>query len=647
MDPLPPPPAAPTPQEAVPQEAAAHAAAHGAAAHWAEAQDRLASADLHAALNALAHIPVDSPLGPDALHLASHISFRLGDPNRALGNAAAAFKRRPSPDFAVTLGTLLAAIGNPTAAADAFQRALALNPNHLPALSNLAALHSLQGKTDAAIPLYERAHKLAPTDLASALALANALGATGQPHRGAQILQPFASAPHASDNKATTETLATLGALRLASGSPDAAIPLLRRALATQPHHPQAHHNLLHALLYSDSISPEETFAAHQSWAAQLPPAARPPIRDPDPHRPLRLAYLSPDLHYHPISMFIEPLLSAHDPHRFHLTIYSDTLQPDATTARLRSLATQWRDASRLSDPALHAQIRADNIDILIDLASHSGRNRLAVFAQRPAPLQLTYLAYAFSTGLPAIDYRITDDTLDPPGLTDHLHAEQLLRLPTPFWCFTPPTSPSPGPPPALTNGYITFGSANRLAKITPTALNLWSRALTEIPTARLRVIAPELAESSVRADFAARLAQHDISPTRAHLQGPLPPGHYHAYLGTFDIALDTFPFSGGATTCQLLWAGVPVVTLAATTPTSRVSASALTAAALPDLIARSPQSFHHISASLARDLPRLTHLRATLRRTLAASPLTRPDLFLPALESELQRAWRALTTRP
>jgi len=360
----------------------------------------------------------------------------------------------------------------------------------------------------------------------------------------------------------------------------------------------------------------------------------------------LRIGYVSPDFFHHPVANFIAPVLAAHDRTAVEVFCYAEVKTPDAVTERLRGLVESphhWRDTNGMSDDSVAAAIRADGIDILIDLAGHTVGARLLVFARKPAPIQATWLGYPATTGLTQIDWRITDPLADPPGLTDDQYSEKLLRLPTGFNCYQPiDDMPPVAPLPADANGYVTFGCFNHAAKLRDRTLEVWAELLRAVPGSRLclkhRGFGLPSAAAEYRQDFerrgipAARLDLISfIDDTRRHL----------AAYDRVDVALDPFPYNGTTTTCEALWMGVPVVALAGPTHMSRVGVSLLTRAGLPELVADTPARYIEIAAGLAADRERLRTLRAGLRARVAGSSLCDAARVTRELETALRQVWR------
>jgi predicted O-linked N-acetylglucosamine transferase (SPINDLY family) len=315
-------------------------------------------------------------------------------------------------------------------------------------------------------------------------------------------------------------------------------------------------------------------------------------------------------------------------------------VQEDDTTARIRKLCGQWRRSADLSDQQLADAVAGDAIDILVDLSGHTEGNRLLAFARKPAPVQVTWNGYANTTGMSAIDYRITDSLADPPGMTDALHTEELLRMPDVYMVFTPPgRSPDVNELPAARRGHVTFGSFNTITKLTPEVAAVWGRILRALPGSRLLVAA--LPNAKARERVLALFASEGVDPARLDMRGRLPRNEFLALHNEVDVALDPFPFAGTTTTCHSLWMGVPVVTLAGQTHVARVGVSFLTNAGLPELVASSADGYVDIAVDLARDTPRLVELRRTLRRRMLESRLTDAPTFTRHLEAAYRRIWQ------
>lgn len=427
-------------------------------------------------------------------------------------------------------------------------------------------------------------------------------------------------------------------------GDLEPAIAALREAVVRSPADPLLRQPLLLALAASPHATPEGVFAEHTKMGALLQVAAGPltphaNTRDPD--RPLRIGYLSQDFRNRSAAHFIEPILAHHDRERFHVTCYHQTISEDEMTARLKSLAHRWVDVKPLDDDALCQTVRNDGIDILVDLCGYGGGNRLSAFARKPAPVQFTYMGYANTTGLKAIDVRLVDALTDPPG-ADALATERLVRLEGCFLCYGPPAhAPEVAPLPAATNGYITFGSFNTLTKVTRDVVRLWARVLLAVPGSRMLVKAHALANPDAQARLGAWFAAEGIASDRVELLGETPSKADH--MGMYrrvDIALDTFPYNGTTTTMEALWMGVPVVTLAGQVHISRVGVSLLTNIGHPELVAQDADGSVEIARRLAADVEALAALRSRLRDHVRSSRLCDAAGFTRRLEAVYRAEW-------
>ncbi len=428
-------------------------------------------------------------------------------------------------------------------------------------------------------------------------------------------------------------------------GRNDEAFEAYSRAVALEPNDPIIHSNLLFIMNYSGRFDQAALLAEHRRWAERhaIPlGAASPPHGNlPDPDRRLRVAYISADFWTHPVAYFIGAVIANHDRERFEVFCYSATKRPDRLTEALRRMRVVWRDIAWLDNAATAELIRNDAIDILVDLAGHTAGHRLLALARNPAPIQATYLGYPNTTGLPAVGYRFTDAWADPPGESDRLHSETLMRLSGGFLAYTPPSDmPAVRELPARAAGHLTFGSFNNLAKISPETVALWSRVLSAVPDSRLLVKGRSFADAPTRERFSRLAAEHGILAERLSLLWE--PGrardHFEVW-NRVDIALDTTPYNGTTTICEALWMGVPVIALAGDRHAARVGVSILNAAGLPELAAPTQDAYVAIALALAGDLEQLASLRASLRARLARSPL----LDTRRLTRELENAYRTL----
>jgi len=517
-----------------------------------------------------------------------------------------------------------------------FRRAVEAEPKYFEARLNLAGVLRELGRLPEAIASGGEAVRLRPASAEAHNNLGDALRAEGRVEQAqacfweALRLNPHLAQPYLN----LSGTLKDQGRL-------EEAVQMWRRATELQPDYGPFH--LLH---YDPLWEPEEIFREHVRWAerhaAPLGAAVAPHTNDRDPERRLRVGYVSPDFRGHSVAFFSEPLLAAHDRRNFEIYCYADVRIADAVTERIRRLPVQWRDLHGVADADVAELIRRDEIDILVDLAGHTTGNRLMVFARKPAPVQVTYLGYPDTTGLRTIDYRLTDRWADPPGRTEHLHTEELVRLPRGAWCYRPPENPpEAGPLPAQSSGTVTFGCFNNLAKVTPRLIAAWAGILRRTPQARLILKSPVLVDGSTRRLVLERFRQHGVADGRVQLFGPVKREHHLSLYQWIDLALDTFPYHGTATTCEALWMGVPVVVLEGATHASRVGVSLLSSVGLTDWIVTDWEGYVELALRRASDLAGLAELRAALRARMLRASLTDAQAVTRDLEEAYRRMWR------
>ena len=422
------------------------------------------------------------------------------------------------------------------------------------------------------------------------------------------------------------------------------AIPHYLRVAALEPEAVHARVSALGALNFDPDATPEEVLEAHRAWGREItacaPRRAQRP-RDRDPRRRLRVGYVSPDLKHHPVSYLFAPALAHHDHRRFEIFCYDNLVAPDAVTVRLEACSDAWREVAGLSDEAFCDQVELDAIDILVDLAGHTTHTRLAAFALKPAPVQVSWLGYFNTTGLPAMDYFITDAHSSPPG-QERWFVERLVRLPHTRFPYEPPAySPAVAPLPALREGRVTFGCFNNLSKTNDRVLALWARVLDAVPGSRLEIIAVGLHDAGNVGHVRARFAAHGIAGERLELRAFLPHAELLAAYGGIDVALDPFPFAGGMTSLEALWMGVPVITLDSPVLAGRQTLCFLRNLDLDALIAEDEDRYVGIARELSRDLDALAALRASLRPRMQASPLLDAARFTRELEDAYEAMWR------
>ena len=529
----------------------------------------------------------------------------------------------------------------------AYRRAIELRPDYPQARNNLGVALGAQGRLDEAVAAYRRALQLYPNDaeihnnLGVALARQAQLDEAVAEYRRAIQLQPGLVEAH--DNLAT--------ALKN-QGRVDEAVAASRRALELQPDNAAAHSNLIFALHFHPAG--EAAIAAEQDrWNRRFSDPLRSFIR-PHPHgrnpaRRLRIGYVSPDFRKHVLGRNVLPLLARHDRDQFDVLCYSTATQSDAMTDRFRALATEWRDVASMSDQRLADLIRADAVDVLVDLSLHSAGNRLPVFARQPAPVQVSFAGYPAGTGLKAIPYRISDRWLEAE--IEFGKAEIAVSNPLSgvfvidsFWCYDPcGIEMGVGRLPALENGGVTFGSLNHFGKVNPAVLRLWARVLKETPDSRLILLG---GVGSHREQTWQIFEQANVAPHRVEFVAPCARREYLELYHRLDIALDPFPYNGHTTSLDALWMGVPVVSLAGRQSVSRAGYSQLSNLGLPELVAFSEDDYVRIAAQLAGDLPRLVELRRTLRPRMEASPLMDAPRFARGIETTYRAMWQRWCVR-
>ncbi|MGD9579242.1 MAG: hypothetical protein AB7Y74_13445, partial [Syntrophorhabdus sp.] len=348
------------------------------------------------------------------------------------------------------------------------------------------------------------------------------------------------------------------------------------------------------------------------------------------------------------VSYFFLPLLKEHS-RSFEIFCYSDVKRPDQVTACLKGLTDHWRSIVGLTDEEVARQIGQDRIDILVDLAGHTTHNRLPVFAMRPAPVQVTWLGYPNTTGIPVMDYRITDDIADPVGDSGQYHTERLVRLPQGFLCYAPPEEAGEvSSLPALIQGRVTFGSFNNLPKVNEKVVEVWSSILKKVPGSSLMLKSRSLSDKGVRHRYLDMFSRYGVTSERIQLvpYAHMKQEHLSLY-GRMDIGLDPFPYNGTTTTCEALWMGVPVVTLKGDRHSSRVGASLLMRVGLEELVAETEEEYVQKAAALANDLNNLASLRGTMRGRMKESPLCDAGSFAQKMEAMYKEIWERWCAEP
>jgi protein O-GlcNAc transferase len=648
---------------------------------WAEAHNNLgiALAARGKVVEAVASYRQALRLQPDYAEAHNNLGAALaaqGQVAEAVASYQQALRLRPVyAEAHNNLGAALAAQGQVAEAVASFQQALRFQPDYAWAHFNLGLAQNVQGQVAEAVASFQQAVRFKP-DLAAAhhnlgiaLAAQGGLAEAVVSLRQALRLQPdnaeahnnlgaaFKQQGHLAQAEASfqaalrlrpdyAEGYSNLGSALVAQGKVTEGLACYQKALRLQPGNAQAHGNRLLALQYRDGVTLSELAEAHIEFgrrlAAPLRATWKPPSNAPDPDRRLRLGFVSPDLRRHPVGYFLIRFLENLDRGQGEaICYYSNRPTQDELTTRIRAAATTWWEVFGWSDQRLAEQIRADQIDILFDLAGHTAQNGLLVFARKPAPLQVTWAGYVGTTGLQAMDYILADRYEIPPEAEGY-YCEKVLRMPDDYVCYDPPSyAPPVSPLPALERGYVTFGSFNNPAKIGPHVVAVWARVLQRLPLARLVLKYQGMDDAAVAHRLGELFAGHGIEPGRVELLGWSPHPELLAHYHRIDLAVDPFPYNGGLSTCEALWMGVPVLTCPGETFASRHSLTHLSTVGLTETISGTLEEYVELAVSLAGDLPRLAGIRGRLRPQVNASPLCDGKLFAENLMQLLRDVWR------
>ncbi len=600
--------------------------------------------DLASAESAYAAILASRPRHAGALMGLGLLAHARNDPAKALQLLEEARRIEPrNPAILNNLGLALSAAGREDEALATWRRALTIEPRFADALVNLANADARAGRSEAAVPRYRAALAADPR---SAAAAANLGGLLVARRAYAEAVKWLAQA--AAWEPANADIRVNLGRAWSECGMAREARLAFEEAVRLRPHDGPANSNLLLALHYCDDIDADVIAEAHLAWGSEA--RAHGCDRASRGSAPAGL-----DSFVWVFCRVISTTMRSCDFSRpcssFTTARGSTCVATTRAGARTpaRQQARTWSDAfvcaGAMSDGELASLLRRDDLDVLVDLSGHSAGGRPGVLALRPAPLQASWLGYLDSTGLAAVDFRLSDDVCDPPGLTEKLHRERIWRLKA-MWCYRPRTdSPPPARCPALESRRITFGSMNNPAKLSNSTLSLWAEILDRVPRSRILLVAHD--DPLCRGRIAEIFAASAIAPERVVFAGRENASDYLRRFGDVDILLDTTPYSGGTTTCDALWMGVPVVTLAGDRPFSRTSASVLHAAGFPQWIAVDRDDYVRIATSLAADVPALAALRSSLREAVATSRLRDERAMVEEFTAALPSMWAAAGLPP
>jgi predicted O-linked N-acetylglucosamine transferase (SPINDLY family) len=580
------------------------------------------------------------PRQPAALHLLGALLLQTDRDEEAAKHLERALSRVPDHAlFLANLGEAYRRLGRARDGVSVLARAVALKPDLAEARYTLGLVLHAEGRKEEAVQELRRATAIKPTLLKPHARLAAALLELGRLDEALEACTRALEIDGQCPDFHVERGLVLRDQGRIAE-----ALSAFRTALRHEPDYAPAHAHLVYAL----ALDPDQdarsiaTEAARWSQIHAAPLTARqlPHDNERDPNRRLRVGYVSPHLYNHCHSLFLVPLFAHHDREQVEVLVYASVERPDELTERVRTIVDRYVDVSRKNDAEVAAQVRSDGVDVLVDLAMHLPGGRLPIFALKPAPVQVTWLAYPGTTGLAAIDYRITDVHLDPPGAPDEgVYAEQSVRLPETFWCYDPLTErPAVSELPALGKGHFTFGCLNSFNKTNPAVLAAWAKVLGQVEGSRLVLVArPGATRCRARETFRAA----GVEPERVTFFDYIPRLEYLALYREIDLCLDTFPHNGGTTTLDACWMGVPVVTLAGKTAVGRAGLSIATNLQLLEVVARTADEYAAIAVGLARDLPRLARLRSGLRQRMQESALMDAPRFARNLEGAYRGMWR------
>jgi len=566
---------------------------------------------------------------------------QAGDLEHAIAAFSEAAKLAPQSAPAHNgLGVALRDAGQLNAAITELKQAIALDPTLADAHSNLGIALKDEGDLDAAIASYRQALGIEPNHVQALGNLGNALTEQGD-FAGAMDAYQDALAQHPDH----PETHYNLANTLVEQGDLDRAEHHFELTLGSNPDHPHAARNLLFMSCYNPRHTPAKVSEMHQEWGKHYQRVcgniAVAPYRNvPDSDRPLRIGLVSADLRQHAVASFVEPLLTHLNRHKAQIYCYASVAVPDGHTERLKGLADQWCDISKVDDAQAADWIRGDGIDVLIDLSGHTANSRLPLFRFHPAPIQAGYLGYPATTGTDLLEFRLTDAVCDPES-AQGWYTEKLAYLANGFCAFQPPpNAPTVASSPAEKNGYVTFGSLLNLSKVNTDVIALWAEVLNAVPNSRLFMLRHNLKVKSTRQRYLDAFAAHGIAAERITLGWEFDGNHLDQYRH-MDISLDTLPFCSHTSNCEALWMGVPTLTVAGDYFSGRMGLSINRMAGLEDWCADDPQAYVALAKQKAADIPALIALRATLRQQTAASRLCDSEGFADSFEATVRKLWQ------
>ncbi len=613
----------------------------------------------------------ENPVHSDALNLSGLIAHQTSNNAKAAELIKKAIQSNPkNPDYHYNLGIVLSSLGQWTEAIQAYRQTLSLKPDYFEALNNLGNILRKHGNTESAIEIYNKALKLQPDCAEIWNNLGNILNEQNQAenaienyNKAIQLKPDYAEAwnnlgsalfeqnrykdaiqhyRRALELKPDyAEAWDNLGGIMEAIGDFKTAIESCRQSLKYKPDYLKAFSNLLYLLSYNVLCSPEQILNEHRNWDSMHGDKHQTDIfshtKPTNTNERLRIGYVSSDFRKHALSFFFEPILKNHDRTQVEVYCYSNVHKPDEVTERLKTMTDEWCSTLEMSDKEVAQKINNDNIDILIDLSGHTAKNRLTIFTYRPAPIQVTYLGYCSTTGLKTMDYWITDTIMHPED-TVELAVEEIVRLERCWTCYQPPANAPEIVSEAQPDNIITFGSFNNLSKLSSEVVKCWSQLLKEVTNSRLVLKARQLSDPFMQERVLNQFALHGISSNQLILLPNTP--SYMADYNKIDIALDTFPRTGGVTTADALWMGVPVITMSGQRYIERQGASILNQIGLEELITSTPEEYISRAVTLAKDQTRRDELKMSLRKLMTNSSLCDGRDLAQALEKAYRKMW-------
>lgn len=566
------------------------------------------------------------PRNPDALHLLGMAAHQGGRHMEALSLIQQAVQvNNGVAEYHDHLGVVLIALGRHEEAIAALRQTLGMDQKRPNTWIALGRAQMNLGRVPRALESFKTALELAPDNVD---ALSNVGVCYYEMERLEEAKTNFQAALR--HNPAVAAIWNNMGAIQIEQGDADASVEAYEEAIRRDPGYSQAYCNRLMNEQYRPSVTPERLLELSRGWDESFTPKPTPTLapRPRNPGEPIRVGFLSPDLCRAPVGYFVCGMLRSLDRRGFTTLVYSTTPRLDDLSADIKRHVSLWRDVRALSDDRLLMTIRADGVDVLFDLAGHTKGNRLRVFARRAAPVQVTWAGYVGTTGLSTMDY-ILADRLQIPEADERFYTERVIRMPNGYVCYEPPPySPLVGPLPAERNGYVTFGGFHNVGKAGALSVSTWARVLHAVPDSKLILAYKKLNDPVVAARLRRRFAEAGIPDERVVIEGSTPHWQLLNRYNDIDIALDSRPYSGGLTTLEAMWMGVPVVTTPGRTFAGRHSLTHLTNAGFGDLVAADEDGYVRLASELAADRRRLAELRRGLRPRLIDSPLMDPRRF-------------------